>query len=152
MASELQTAETPQTHRKPVKRLTDIDRAFALRYQAEGLTQVEIAKRLGCDQGTVSRWLSQCTDTSTEAGTYFRGQALTLAQKIVKDGRPSDHVKVLEGIEVLKQQQVTPIVNVLVGMPGQAVPVPSLPTFDATFSVEPDNQALSPVVTRELAE
>ncbi len=124
------------THKKPVKRLTDTDKAFALKYKADGLTQVEIAHKLGCDQATVSRWLAACQDTKLEAAAYFAGQALPMAEKVVKRGRPSDLVKVLEGIEVLKAKDVTPIVNVLVGMPGASVPVPQLPTIDATFASE----------------
>jgi len=93
------------SHTKTVKRLTDADKAFALRYHAEGLTQVQIAQRLGCDQSNVSRWLSQCQDTTVEASAYFRGRALPMAEKIVKRGRPSDLIKALQGVGVLQEER-----------------------------------------------
>jgi len=100
------TLEHPaQTHTKPVKRLTDADKAFALRYHADGLTQVQIAHRLNCDQATISRWLSQCQDTTVEAGAYFRGQALGMAQKVRHKGTASDLIKALQGVSVLQAEQ-----------------------------------------------
>lgn len=95
----------PKSHTKPQKRLTDVDKAFALRYHAEGLTQVQIAQRLGCDQATISRWLSTCDDTTLQAGAYLRGRALAMSEKIVKRGRPSDLVKTLQGLSVLAPEQ-----------------------------------------------
>jgi transposase-like protein len=87
------------------KRLTDVDKAFALRYEADGLTQVEIAKRLGVTQSAISQWLSTCRDTTAEAGLYLRGRALPMAEKIVKKGRPSDLIKALQGVGVLEQER-----------------------------------------------
>jgi predicted transcriptional regulator len=107
MAGELLT--TPIQASKPDKprqnRMTDRDKAFALRYHTDGLTQVEIAQRLGVSQPTISAWLSQCNDTTVEASLYFRGQALPMAEKIVKQGRPSDLIKVLQGVSVLAPEQ-----------------------------------------------
>lgn len=128
--------EEPETHSQRSYRLTDTDRAFALKYATDGLSQVEIAKRLGKNQSSISRWLGECADTTDAAKAYFRGQALGMAVDIRRTGRAADKVKVLEGLEVLKAHNVSPIVNVLVGMPGQAVPVPQLPTIDATFASE----------------
>lgn len=72
-----------------------------LQYHKDGLTQVQIAQRLGCDQKTISNWLGKLTDTSDAAKSYLRGQALSMAQNIVKKGRSADHIKALEGISVL---------------------------------------------------
>lgn len=104
-----------KTPRKPTKRLTDADKAFALRYDKDGLTQVEIAQRLGCDQTTISRWLATCQDTSVEAGAYFRGRALSMAEKIHERGRASDLIKVLEGIDVLKAGEKSGGITINVG-------------------------------------
>jgi transposase-like protein len=124
--AQLVTASTP--HRKPLKRLTDIDKAFALRYSAEGLTQVEIAQRLGCDQATISRWLSACQDTTAEATAFFRGQALAMAEKVVKKGRPSDHIKALQGVNVLTEERSAGLVIQIGGGSGD-VKVAVMTTF-----------------------
>jgi transposase-like protein len=109
MASDtLQVVDRP--HKRTLKRLTDADRAFALKYREDGLTQAEIAQRLGCDQATVSRWLSQCLDTTLPAGAYLRGQALPMAEKIVRKGRPSDLIKALQGVGVLEQERTAGLV------------------------------------------
>jgi transposase len=107
VGEQLATRETAAAvaHTKKGKRLTDADKAFALRYHADGLTQVEIAQRLNCDQATISRWLSQCADTTVEASAYFRGRALPMAEKIVKRGRPSDLIKALQGVGVLQEER-----------------------------------------------
>jgi hypothetical protein len=95
----------PPTNRKPTKRLTDADKAMALRYSAEGLPQREIAQRLGVTQPAISQWLAQCQDTTSEASLYFRGRALPMAEKIVKQGRPSDLIKALQGVGVLQEDR-----------------------------------------------
>lgn len=99
----LVTAQASNTGKQ--KRLTDTDKAFALRYEADGLTQVEIAKRLGVTQSAISQWLSTCRDTTTEAGLYLRGRALPMAEKVVKKGRPSDLIKALQGVGVLHEER-----------------------------------------------
>ena len=109
MAGELLTTPETPANTPKYKRLTDLDKAFALRYAAEGLTQVQIAQRLGCTQGPISEWLSKCQDTTTEATQFYRGQALATAQKILKKGRPSDLIKVQQGIGVLEQERNGPM-------------------------------------------
>lgn len=104
-STQVAVIDTPKSHTAKQKRLTDTDKAFALRYAKDGLTQVQIAQRLGCDQATISRWLSACDDTTTEAGAYFRGRALPMAEKIVKNGRPSDLIKALQGVGVLQEDR-----------------------------------------------
>lgn len=95
----------PKSDKPKQHRLTNVDKAFALRYHADGLTQVEIAKRLGVTQPAISQWLSICQDTTTEAGLYLRGQALPMAEKVVKKGRPSDLIKALQGVNVLTEER-----------------------------------------------
>lgn len=93
------------TNTAKYKRLSDLDKAFALRYAANGMTQVEIAKRLGVTQGPISEWLSKCQDSTAEAGQYLRGRALPMAEKVVKRGRPSDLLKALQGVGVIAADQ-----------------------------------------------
>lgn len=95
-APDTSVSNTP-TH----KRLSDLDKAFALRYSAEGMTQVAIAKRLGVTQPSISQWLAKCQDTTAEAGLYFRGQALPMAQKVRKYGKPDVLLKALQGVGVI---------------------------------------------------
>lgn len=102
---QLESPASDKPHRKPLKRLTNSDRAFALKYAADGLPQTEIAKRLDVNQATISRWLSDCQDTTAEATAYFRGQALPMAQKVVRKGKAADLVKVLQGVSVLEQER-----------------------------------------------
>lgn len=129
MAGELLTAEPLKTHRKPVKRLTDSDKAFVLRYHAENLTQVEIAQRIGCDQATVSRWLAECHDSTDAAGAYLRGSALRMAKNVVTKGQARDHIQALKGIGVLEQDHTQLNIAVGVSLPGlSSVSAPAIET------------------------
>jgi hypothetical protein len=119
MAGELlatRDAEQAQlSQRKPCKRLTAADLGLLLKLRADGLTQAAIAQRLDCDQAAVNRWLMQLTDTSDVAKSFLRGHALSMAQNIVKKGRAADHVKTLEGIEVLSNQDVKGGLTIVIG-------------------------------------
>lgn len=103
-------------HTPAYRRLTDTDRVLMLQYAKEGLTQVEIAQRLGCDQSSVSRWLHMCQDTTKEASQYLRGQSLRMARKIVAKGKGSDLIAALKGVNVLAEDQHKPGVTVLIGI------------------------------------
>jgi transposase-like protein len=116
------------THTGKYKRLTSTDKAFALRYHADGLTQVQIAQRLGCTQSAISQWLSACQDTTAEAGLYLRGQALPMAEKVVKKGRPSDLIKALQGVSVLAEERSAGLVIQIGGGQGD-VKVAVMTTF-----------------------
>jgi predicted XRE-type DNA-binding protein len=100
----------PESNTGKQKRLTDLDKAFALRYQQEGLTQVVIAQRLGVTQSAISQWLSKCQDTTAEAGLYFRGRALSMAEKVVKKGKPNDLIAALKGVSVLQEERAVGLV------------------------------------------
>ncbi len=97
--------QTQPAHTPKYRRLTDDQRIAILQLDKAGKTQVEIAQAIGCDQGTISRWLSACQDTTAQATTYLRGSALRMARNIVKTGRASDHIKALEGVNVLAASQ-----------------------------------------------
>ena len=112
---DIKLVEPPKSDKPKQHRLTNLDKAFALRYHAEGLTQAVIAQRLGVTQPAISQWLSTCQDTSAEAGLYLRGQALPVAEKIVKKGRPSDLVKVLQGLSVLDAGEKSGGITINVG-------------------------------------
>lgn len=105
-------------HQPAYKRLTDDQRMAILRLHKLDKTQTEIAVALGIDQSTVCRWLNQCQDTTLDASAFLRGQALRMARNIVKKGRAADHIKTLEGINVLQAQENTGV-TVIVGGSGQ---------------------------------
>lgn len=114
MAGELVTVSDapskPASQRRPTRRLTAEDIGSMLRYRAEGLTQAQIAQRLGCDQAAVNRWLQKLTDSTDVAKSYLRGSALTMAQNIVKKGRAADHVAALKGLSVLEEERSSGLV------------------------------------------
>ena len=85
-------------------RLTQAEIALLFQLHRDGLTQPQIAQRLGCNQPTVSKWLKTLTDTTGVAKEYLRGSALSMAQNIVKNGRAADHVAALKGLSVLHEE------------------------------------------------
>ena len=119
-------------HTPKYRRLTDDQRIAILQLAKAGKTQVEIAQAIGCDQGTVSRWLTACQDTTAQASTYLRGQALRMSRNIVRKGRASDHIKALEGINVLAPSQSAGI-TVQIGIKADTVKLLA-PTFASDVS------------------
>ena len=119
-------------HIPKYRRLTDDQRIAILQLAKAGKAQVEIAQAIGCDQGTVSRWLSACQDTTAQASTYLRGSALRMARNIVRKGRASDHIKALEGISVLSPTQGAGI-TVQIGIKADTVKLIA-PTFASETS------------------
>jgi predicted transcriptional regulator len=105
----------PPTHTSKYARLSQDEIAILHTMLKAGKTQVEIAQTLGCTQGAVSRWAASFTDTADLAKSYLRGKALSMAQNIVKKGRAADHIKALEGIEVLSNQDVKGGLTIVVG-------------------------------------
>jgi transcriptional regulator len=97
-------------------RLTSSDLGVLLKLRKDGLTQAEIAQRLGCSQGTVSKWLNNLTDTTEPAKEYLRGQAMRMAKNIANNGLARDHVQVLNGLGVLNQQDTAKLTIVINGL------------------------------------
>lgn len=95
----------PPTHEPKYKRLTHDQQIAILKLSKLGKTQAEIGQVLGCNQSSVGRWLEACEDSTGEASAFFRGQALPMAQKIAKRGRPSDLIKALQGVGVLQEER-----------------------------------------------
>jgi hypothetical protein len=111
MAGELQTVQShtstkPPGANKGASHLRPEDIVDVLRWDAQGLTQEQIAARFNPPkaQATISRCLTKYgTDTTAEAKRIFAAQAAPAAIKIMRDGRPSDLIKVQEGQGVLAQ-------------------------------------------------
>lgn len=107
--------------------------ALLLRWSSDGLTQVEIAQRLGCSQPAVSQALKRIGPDATElASAYFRGRAYKVARRmsrIAEKGKDGDAVKagkvVLAASGVLKEDTAINVgVQVVLGMPGQSIGPP----------------------------
>jgi hypothetical protein len=122
----LAPSDTLTSHRKPTKRLTAEDVGTLLRYHAEGLSQVQIAQRLDCDQAAVSRWLAKLSDTTDLSKSYLRAQSFRMAQNIVKNGLPRDHINALRGIGVLEDKSSAEL-KLLVGIALPGMPEASTP-------------------------
>jgi DNA-binding transcriptional regulator YiaG len=103
-------------HTPKYDRLTRTDISLLLKYKREGLSQTEIAQRLGCTQGTVSKWLNNLTDTKEPAKEYLAGAALRMAQNIVNKGLARDHIQALNGLGVLNQQDTGKLSIVINGL------------------------------------
>lgn len=117
MSSELVVPDKPAENliRQKQRRMTDRDRAFALRCARDGMRQVDIAQRLGMSQAAISLWLSQCEDTRAEATQYLDGSALTIAQKAVKKGTATDLIKLLQGRGVVGDGESGPKIVIQIG-------------------------------------
>lgn len=105
----------PASCEKRTTRLRQSELAMVLQLHKDGFTQAQIAQRLGVTQQAISKWLSAITDTTDVAKLFLRGNALSMAQNIVKKGRAADHVKTLEGLEVLSNQDVKGGLTIVVG-------------------------------------
>lgn len=93
-----------------IKRLSQVEVGLLLQMHKAGKTQAEIAQQLGISQQAVSKWLDNTTDSTDLAKLYLRGSALRMAQNIVHKGRAADHIKALEGVNVLAPEHTGNIV------------------------------------------
>lgn len=107
--------EPQRTDISKYSRLTRTDLGVLLKLKRDGLSQVEIAQRLGCTQSTVSKWWNEFADTTDVSKEYLRAQAFRMSKNIVRNGRAADHVKTLEGLDVLSNQEVKGGLTIVVG-------------------------------------
>lgn len=112
----LTAGDVPKSNPPKQHRLTDTDKAFALRYAHDGLTQGQIAQRLGVTQPAISQWLSKCQDTTADAGLFLRGRALHLSERLVKHAKPADIVQTLKGLQVLRADDPGTSVTIQIGI------------------------------------
>jgi hypothetical protein len=112
------TQTAPPPHSPKYKRLTRADLGIVFAMHRAGKSQVEIAEHLNCNQSTISKWLADYQDTTVVAKEYLRGQALRLAQRVVKKGTPTTDVAVLKGLTVLQDEQQSGL-TIIVGSGSQ---------------------------------
>lgn len=101
--------------RKRNEQLRPGDIALLLKLHQDGLTQVQIAQRLECDQKTVSNWLSRLHDTTALADSYLRGKAFDMAKNVAHKGKADVQLKALQGLGVAAQGEQARGVTVIVG-------------------------------------
>ena len=112
------SSETPVADTPSYKRLTDAERILILKLDEDGLTQVEIAQRLKRSQSTVNDVLQTFADTTYTARRYLAASAHRMAENVVQNGQPRDHVAALKGLSVLHEEQAQQGITVLVGQGG----------------------------------
>lgn len=124
-SSELATVETeaytPATTQAPntgVPHLEPHEIIDILRWDAQGLTQEQIANKFNPPrtQATICRTLQKYgADTRPEAKRILAAGSATAALTILKDGRPRDLIQVLQGVDVLTDQDVKGGLTIVVG-------------------------------------
>lgn len=119
--SEALTQVKPRAHKaNPTSKYARLSRAeinLLFQLNRDGLSQTAIAQRLDCDISTVCRWLQTIQDTTETAKTKLRAAASSMADHVIKKGKPHDHIAVLKGLNVLEDEQ-SQGVTVLVGAGG----------------------------------
>lgn len=97
-------------------RLTDADRVVILKLHDEGLTQTAIAQRLGRSVSTINDVIQTYAPTMDLAKRKLRAAAAKMADNVIENGKPSDHVEVLGRIDVIpRQEERNQGVTVIVG-------------------------------------
>lgn len=115
----VKTPDQPSvSYRAKGKRLSKDELALALKMHHDGETQVTIAQRLGVSQPAISQALARYADTTLPAKLYLQARALTMAENIVKRGRPADQVAVLKGLPGVLESERNVGITVLVGAGG----------------------------------
>lgn len=98
--------------------LSELDQARALQWVKAGLSRGAIAQRLNVDIMALGQWLAHEADTldNTDAARiHMRRNALRMADNIIENGRAADHVKALEGLDVLSSQETRGGITIVVG-------------------------------------
>ena len=83
-------------------RLTRADHRTIMHLHDEGLTLTAIAQRLGRSVSTIHEVVQIYEPTDDLAKRKLRSSALQMAENIVENGQPRDHVAALKGIGVLE--------------------------------------------------
>jgi predicted DNA-binding protein (UPF0251 family) len=87
---------------EPGEKLRPSDEVLILRLNDEGLSQEKIAAQVGCHQSTVSRTLAEYDDSRPLARRYLNARALKMAQRFVEEARPSDVLRMMGKLEVVR--------------------------------------------------
>jgi hypothetical protein len=127
--NKVATAETPS-----YTRLTRADHRTIMHLHDEGLTLTAIAQRLNRSVSTIHEVVQIYEPTDDLAKRKLRGSALQMAENIVENGQPRDHVAALKGIGVLEPDRADIKWDINLSLPW--LPKESAPVTDAV-SVSP---------------
>jgi hypothetical protein len=106
------------------RRLTDADRLTILTLHDKGETYEAIAKRLSRSISTIHEVVQTYAPTVDIAKRRLRAASLDMAENIIRNGLPRDHVATLKGINVLEESDSSvPKVVVQIGVMGSDVQV-----------------------------
>jgi hypothetical protein len=97
---EATPAESPSYHRT-----TAAERMVIVALSDKGLTQTAIAQQLSRSLSTVNGVLQEYAPTTDLAKRKLRASALQMAENIIDNGLPRDHVQALKGLGVLEETQ-----------------------------------------------
>jgi hypothetical protein len=119
---------------KAYTRMSATDKALVVQLAATGdKSQAQIATFMGCAPSTVSRILAECKDMAPAAKAFIQGQAMAMAENVVKNGSPDLHAKVLERFGAIPPEEKSgegPFVIVL-GSTDKPIVPPLMPVIEA---------------------
>jgi hypothetical protein len=87
------------------RRMTDSERLTILQLHEKGMTQSAIAQQLGRAVSSVHEVIQTYTPTKTLAKRKLAAAALRMAENVIENGGPKEHVRALEGLDVLHPKQ-----------------------------------------------
>ena len=138
-------------------RLTQTEIILALKLAEEGLTQSQIAQRVGCTQPTISRLLSEYGDSRELAKRRLHNAADRLAERVIKDATVEESLEVLDriGVAERRRDQAVSMTAIAIGadMPLQlpSIPVNVIANYQTqSLSEGQQTQALTGVVDGEI--
>jgi hypothetical protein len=88
--------------REPGEKLRAAEEAKILELHAQGVTQTDIARAVGCHQSTVSRTLAEYDDSRPLARKYLESRALEMTRRLVSDAKPETILRVLAKLDVVR--------------------------------------------------
>src|SRR5262245_20132142 len=108
--------------REPGEKLRPIDEAMILELAAEGKSQTEIARIVGCSQPTISRTIAEWTDSRGLARKFAEAKSLEMMKRFVKEASPADILKMQAKLDVVREDRPAPrnshAVVIQIGQPG----------------------------------
>jgi hypothetical protein len=97
--------------REPGEKLRAADEAKILELHAQGHTQIDIARAIGCHQSTVSRTLAEYDDSRPLARKYLEAKALDMTKRLCADAKPETVLRVLAKLDVVRDDGESGAVN-----------------------------------------
>ncbi len=121
--------KTASTESYTYKRLSDSERLAILTQHEKGETLTSIAQRFNRSLSTIHDVVQTYAPTVSLAKRRLQAASLQMAENIIENGLPRDHVATLKGINVLEESDSSvPKVVVQIGVLGGDVQVSLSPS------------------------